>query len=61
MSSPWILDSGTSYHMTSDSTILSAITLLPSHFLPLHTANGSQLAITQAGSITSPTLTLPLV
>ena len=30
--------------MTSDSTILSVITSLPSHILPLHTVDGSQLA-----------------
>jgi len=58
--SSWILDYG-AYHITSDSTILSTITPLPPHFLPLHTAVGSQLAITQIGSITSPSLTLPLV
>ena len=61
MCSHWILDSGASYHMTSNSTILSSIIPLPSHFLPLHIANGSQLAITQTWSITSLTLNLPLV
>ena len=39
MFSPWILGSGASYHMTSDSTILSAITPLPSHSLLLHTVD----------------------
>jgi len=36
MSSPWIVDSDALYQMTSDSTILYAITPLPPHFLPLH-------------------------
>ena len=36
-----------SYHMTSDPTILFAITSLLSHFLPLYTIESSQLAITQ--------------
>ena len=36
----FILDYGVSYHMTSDFIILFDITILPSHFLPLHTADG---------------------
>ena len=61
MSSPWIFNSGASYHMISDSTILFAITPLPSHFLPLNTVDGSHLVITQTWSIISPTITLPSV
>ena len=56
MSSLWILDSGASYQMTS--TILSAITPLPTLFLQLQTVDDSQQTITQIRSITSSTLTL---
>ena len=41
----FILDYGVSYHMTSDFTLLFNNIPLPSHFLPLHTADGSQLVI----------------
>ena len=57
--SPWILDSGASYHMISNSTILSAITHF--HHTSYHCIQpSSQLATTQTWSIISLTLTLSL-
>jgi hypothetical protein len=42
--SPWYLDSGASFHMTSDSSILSALRSLISHVNVL-TADGTSLPI----------------
>jgi len=47
--------------MTSNSIIFSAITPLPSHFLPLNTINGSQLALHQKDLLPIPNSPYPLV
>ncbi|OMO63131.1 Integrase, catalytic core [Corchorus capsularis] len=50
--SPWVLDSGASYHMTSDSSILENCLDL-SQPLDIQTANGSLMQISKVGSVTT--------
>jgi hypothetical protein len=58
--SPWILDSGASFHMTSDRTCLSAICPSP---IPLivQTTNGSSLLIVGHGTLSSSSFHVPSV
>ncbi|GKU96661.1 hypothetical protein SLEP1_g9872 [Rubroshorea leprosula] len=54
----WIFDSGCCNHMTSNSTLFS--TLTPNTIAPpIHTADGSQMQVSQYGQVCTSTLTLP--
>lgn len=57
---PWILDSGASFHMTSDSSILSPLRPLDS---PVHvlTADGTSLLVASQGILSNPTFHVSLV
>ncbi|OMO83306.1 Integrase, catalytic core [Corchorus capsularis] len=50
--SPWILDSGASHHMTSNSSFLENCSHL-SQPIDIHIANGSSMQVSKVGSITT--------
>ena len=50
--SPWYLDSGASFHMTSDSSLLSAIRSLISP-VPVLTADGTSLSVSSRGTLST--------
>lgn len=52
--SPWILDSGASFHMTSDSTSLTSRS-------PVQTADGTPLSVTGLGTLCTSFFTVPNV
>jgi hypothetical protein len=56
--SPWYLDSGASFHMTSDSSLLSAIRSLISHVRVL-TADGTSLPISSRGTLSTSSFSIP--
>jgi hypothetical protein len=56
--SPWYLDSGASFHMTSDSSLLSAIFSLISHVRVL-TADGTSLSVSSWGSLSTSSFSVP--
>ena len=52
--SPWILDSGASFHMTSDSTCLTSISSLAAP-ITVHTADSTSLSVTGRGTLSNST------
>jgi hypothetical protein len=50
--SPWVLDSGASFHMTSDSSILSSLRPLDSP-LSVVTADGTPLSVSSQGTLST--------
>jgi hypothetical protein len=56
--SPWYLDSGASFHMTSDSSLLSTIRSLISHVRVL-TADGTSLPVSSRGTLSTSSFSVP--
>jgi hypothetical protein len=56
--SPWYLDSGTSFHMTPHSTHLSSLYPSYRHCIA-HTADGSPLSIARQGTLSSDSFYVP--
>jgi hypothetical protein len=56
--SPWYLDSGASFHMTSDSFLLSAIRSLIFHVRVL-TADGTSLPVSSRGTLSTSSFSVP--
>src|SRR3954464_8294989 len=58
MSSPWYLDSGASFHMTSASSTLSALRSLPSPVCVI-TADGTSLPVSNRGTLSTSSFSVP--
>uniref|UniRef100_A0ACD5TUK3 Uncharacterized protein n=1 Tax=Avena sativa TaxID=4498 RepID=A0ACD5TUK3_AVESA len=56
--SPWYLDSGASFHMTSESSFLSALRSLPSH-VRVSTADGTSLSVSSRGILSTSCFSVP--
>ena len=56
--SPWVLDSGASFHMSSHSSALSSLRSLDS---PVHvfTADGTPLSVASRGHLSTPSYSVP--
>jgi len=57
--SEWVLDSGTSHHMSPDSSSFTFVS--PLSFIPLMTADGTSMPLASVGSVVTPHLSLPNV
>jgi len=55
----WVLGSGASHHMSSDSLSFTSMSYLPS--IPVITANGTLMPLAGVGSVVTPHLSLPNV
>ena len=58
--SPWILDSGASFHMTPDSTSLTSVGP-PVFPISVQTADGTPLAVSSQGTLLSTDFSVPVV
>ena len=56
--SPWYLDSGASFHMTSESSILSALRSLISP-VRVVTADGTSIPVSSTGTLSTPSFSVP--
>ena len=56
--SRWVLDSGASFHISSDSSALSSLRSLDSPINVL-TADGTPLSVAGRGNLTTPTFSVP--
>ena len=57
---PWILDSGASFHMTSNSTSLTSIHHLAAP-ITVQTANGTSISVAGRGSFSNSSFHIPVV